>query len=259
MSPEREYQPRRQSLRQPAGPEPECPQHALAEYLQVVLAFEEDVTRATGLLPECDGVAIQISAATAVGSWHRLPAITRRALDAGLDARAICELCLQTTLYAGFAILEPALDAVGHALDAAEARLVPGEIMETGDLAAAAERTRRKLHSERHDTDHADPADVFTAPLYERIALNGYGHIWNRPGLSLRQRLLCAVAGLTVAGTPTVLRKFLLTALSQEITALELRDAIILTTPFVGTPRALQALGQLRDTVPRPEDHSAEG
>jgi alkylhydroperoxidase/carboxymuconolactone decarboxylase family protein YurZ len=232
-----------------------CRNLGVAEYARLSEAFESELIRGADNLLRADLMVAQISAATGTWNWPRLETLADQAPQAGLAMRSVCEVCLQTTLYVGTAAMEPALAAIGKVLASRGLCIEPNSDAPVGDVAKAAHDMRRKLHAERHDAGYADPNDMFTAPLYETVAHNGYGLIWNRPGLSLRQRLICAVAGNMAAGTPNVLGKFMHSSLAHGINSVELREILIQTTPYVGTPLVLGALIMLREVV---KDHDEQ-
>ena len=84
-----------------------------------------------------------------------------------------------------------------------------------------------------------------------------FGDIYSRPGLSLRDRELTAVAALTVlAGREPQLRVHLAAALNVGVTTKELEEVIIHTVPYAGFPTAINALNALR-FVSEPESNAA--
>ncbi|HXF36608.1 MAG TPA: carboxymuconolactone decarboxylase family protein [Actinomycetota bacterium] len=78
-----------------------------------------------------------------------------------------------------------------------------------------------------------------------------YGEVYGRPGLSLRDRELAAVAMLTVLGREAQLRAHLAAALRAGLTAREVEEVIIHTVPFAGFPTAIGALQAFRDVLSR--------
>lgn len=74
-----------------------------------------------------------------------------------------------------------------------------------------------------------------------------YGDIYNRPGLSLREREIATVAALVVmAGREPQLRIHLQAALQQGLSIRELEEVIIHTVPYAGFPTAINALNILK-------------
>jgi len=180
----------------------------------------------------------------------QLETLAAAALDNGLTRRSVAEVCLQTGIYAGFALSESALERLGSDFalgeeEAAGGREDPMRISERGA------RMRERLHGKRHEDGYADPGHPFASPLYEIANDHCYGLIWNRPGLSLRQRLVCALAALsgTAAGRDTFL-KFVQSALSNGVSLTEVVEIVMQTVPYAGFPGALAILAALGETYP---------
>ncbi len=78
-----------------------------------------------------------------------------------------------------------------------------------------------------------------------------YGEVYERPGLSLRDRELAAVAMLAALGREAQLRAHLAAALRAGLTPEELEELVIHTVPFAGFPAAIAAHQALRDVLAR--------
>src|SRR3954471_13536478 len=151
------------------------------------------------------GLAIEdrmVCALAALAAVQRLPKLRRHvgaALDLGLTPRGIVEVLIQIGIYAGFAASEEAVD-VAAAECAARQIAMPEELARTGSLEVLSERGRKlmeQLHGDRAGHGYAAPANTVTGALYPLAIQYGYGEIWFRPGLDLRQRALVAVAAFT--------------------------------------------------------------
>ena len=78
----------------------------------------------------------------------------------------------------------------------------------------------------------------------------GFGDIYSRDGLSLREREIATVALLTVlAGREPQLRLHLGAALNVGLTEAEIEEVIIHTVTFSGFPTAINAMNLLHDVV----------
>jgi 4-carboxymuconolactone decarboxylase len=73
-----------------------------------------------------------------------------------------------------------------------------------------------------------------------------YGDIYLRPGLSLRDRELAAVATLVALGRSSQLPQHLRAALKAGVTADELREVILQTAAIAGFPPAMNAISTLK-------------
>jgi 4-carboxymuconolactone decarboxylase len=77
-----------------------------------------------------------------------------------------------------------------------------------------------------------------------------FGDVYNRPGLTPRDRELATVAVLTaLGGREPQLRVHLNAALNVGLTVDELEEVIIHTVPYAGFPTAINALNALRDVA----------
>ena len=73
-----------------------------------------------------------------------------------------------------------------------------------------------------------------------------YGDIYLRPGLSLRDRELAAVATLVALGRSSQLPQHLRAALKAGVTPDELREVIVQTAAIAGFPPAMNAMSTLK-------------
>jgi 4-carboxymuconolactone decarboxylase len=198
-----------------------------------------------------DRMICTLSALCAV---QRLPQLRRyvgAALNLGMEPRSIMEPFIQIGIYAGFAATEEAIDAAAavfaergvelpayddsdHALDA---------------LYQRGEALLQTLHRERGELGYAAPDNPFTSALYPFATQYGYGEIWHRPGLDLRQRAMCSLAGFTALAMEDQLKKFAQSALNVGMSKTEVIEAIAHTGPYSGFARALNALRWLSQVL----------
>ncbi|MEO8423434.1 MAG: carboxymuconolactone decarboxylase family protein [Actinomycetota bacterium] len=73
-----------------------------------------------------------------------------------------------------------------------------------------------------------------------------YGDIYLRPGLSLRDRELAAVAALVALGRSSQIPQHLRAALKAGVTAEELSEVIVQTASIAGFPPAMNAMSTLK-------------
>lgn len=69
----------------------------------------------------------------------------------------------------------------------------------------------------------------------------GYGDIYSRPGLGIRDRQLATVAMLVVLGRGPELRVHLKAAIRAGLTATEIEEVIIQSALYAGFPVAMEA------------------
>jgi 4-carboxymuconolactone decarboxylase len=76
-----------------------------------------------------------------------------------------------------------------------------------------------------------------------------YGDIYLRPGLSLRDRELAAVATLVALGRSSQIPQHLRAALKAGVTPNELREVIMQTAAIAGFPPAMNAMSTLKSVL----------
>jgi 4-carboxymuconolactone decarboxylase len=76
-----------------------------------------------------------------------------------------------------------------------------------------------------------------------------YGDIYLRPGLSLRDRELAAVATLVALGRSSQIPQHLRAALKAGVTPDELREVIMQTAAIAGFPPAMNAMSTLKTVL----------
>jgi 4-carboxymuconolactone decarboxylase len=76
-----------------------------------------------------------------------------------------------------------------------------------------------------------------------------YGDIYLRPGLSLRDRELAAVATLVALGRSSQIPQHLRASLKASVTSDELREVIIQTAAIAGFPPAMNAMSTLKTVL----------
>lgn len=183
----------------------------------------------------------------ALTSRQHLPQITtytRAALTLGLNPRAIQEVMIHCGIYTGFAAAENSLAAVATVFEE-EGVHVPAldeADLDLGALMDAGVDTMHTLHAERSQGSYASPKAGAPAELYPTAVQYGYGAIWHRPGLDLRQRMICTVASFTSLEAQSQMHKFFRSALNVGLSRTEVIEAIMQTSPYTGFPRALNAL-----------------
>lgn len=221
--------------------------------------IEQEGLSARGDLAQADRHVAALTSACAREAQNRLRGLVQGALAEGLNPEEILEVFLQTALYSGFPTAERAHAVAAEVFaDQGRACLWREQLVDDPDATLAdGERFKAELHGVRRNRGHADPDNPSASALYRLATLYGYGVIWRRPGLSVRRRLICAVAGFASLGAQLgSVRKFSQAGLDHGLRLEELRETIMQTTPYCGFPRALEALMALQEAF---EAWSAEG
>ena len=186
----------------------------------------------------------------ALGATERLPQLRHyvpAALELGLSPRCIHEVLLQAGLYAGFPATENAARIAGDVFRSLGVSVDQDADppADEGELAARGQAMLERLHGARGRQGYAAPGNQVTGALYPLAIAYGYGVLWHRPGLDVRERALCAVAAFTALKLVDQLCKFGQSALNVGLDRQAVIEAVIQTAPYSGFPPALNALAAL--------------
>jgi 4-carboxymuconolactone decarboxylase len=97
-----------------------------------------------------------------------------------------------------------------------------------------------------------DPDD-FTAPFQELATAFAWGTVWNRPGLSLRDRSLVTVAQCIALNRPNEIRIHLRGALRNGVTKKEIQELCMHSFLYCGGPASLDAFHFIKAALPEIE------
>ncbi len=218
--------------------------------------FDDFITETTyGAIWSRHGLALNdrmVCTLAALCAVQQLPQLRRyvdAALNIGLPPDAPFTIFAQVGIYAGFAATEAAMgvaDAVFRDRNVAVPAPATGALS-LEDLDRRGRELMAKLHGERGTQGYAAPENHFTSRLYPMTIPYGYGEIWHRPGLELRQRAMVSLAGFTALQLEDQLRKFGQSAKNVGLTVDEVCEAIIQTSPYSGYAPALNALTWLSE------------
>jgi 4-carboxymuconolactone decarboxylase len=81
-----------------------------------------------------------------------------------------------------------------------------------------------------------------------------YGDVYSRPGLSVRERQIAAVAALVATGRSSQLPIHLRSSLKAGLTADELQEVILQTATIAGFPPAMNAWSTLKTILGGPDE-----
>ena len=205
--------------------------------------YHQDICGRKVLAP-ADRVIPALTALCFRGAQTATERMTGAALDAGLEARAILEIFIQSALYSGLPRTEEAIACANRVFAERDIALPadPEDTRSVEQMDADGAAVMEKLHGPRQAGGYASPDNRVTFSLYSGAIRHGYGQLWVRPGLDLRQRMIIAIAGFTSAGLHDSLRKFAVSALNVGLTKDQVAEAAIQTAPWNGLPIALNGL-----------------
>lgn len=143
------------------------------------------------------------------------------------------------------------------------ARRVLGASAETEDIAGVVVKdryaeglaVRRTVMGDAHVDRALARVDDLSADIQQLITEVGWGMVWTRPGLSLRDRSLVNIAMLSGLGRMEELRHHTIGALRNGLTRDELREVILQSAIYCGFPAAQTALRAVREALREVEEH----
>lgn len=193
-----------------------------------------------------------LAALTTKQHLPQLATYTGAALHIGMTPQVIGEVMLHCAIYSGLPTLENSLEVVARVC-AEKGVPQPDHVIEDFDLETLMEmgvNTMRTLHAEEAERGYAAP-DSAASDLYYTAIQYLYGAAWNRPGPTVRQRMICSLASFTAAQLLPQLRKWLPSALNNVgLTREEILAVIAQTGPYSGFPPALNALVIADEVLP---------
>ena len=112
---------------------------------------------------------------------------------------------------------------------------------ERSDAFAAGLELRRKMFGpEGAEQAHARASEIGLPPQ-EYVTEFCFGDVWQRPGLTHRERSMITVAMLMGAGRMNQVRVHLQGALANGVTKEELREIFLQAMCYIGIPAAAEA------------------
>lgn len=102
-------------------------------------------------------------------------------------------------------------------------------------------KTRREvLGAEYVDKSIASATD-FNRPMQELVTQYCWGDVWNRPGLSRRERSLLNLGMLTALNRPHEIKLHIVGALNNGLTPDDIREVLLQTAIYCGVPAAIDS------------------
>jgi len=201
------------------------------------------------ILNASDRVIPVLTALCFRGSETATERMVKFALDSGLRPQAVPEIFIQAALYGGLPKTEEAISSANRVFAERGISLPehPEDKRSIEQMDADGTKIMEKLHGQQQGSGYASPKNPITFSLYSGAIRHGYGQLWMRPGLDLRQRVIVAIAGFTSASLYDSLRRFAISALNVGLSKDEVAEAAIQTAPWNGVPIALNGLKVISD------------
>ena len=90
--------------------------------------------------------------------------------------------------------------------------------------------------------ERVENARPFNRPFEDLVTNFCFGDVWNRPGLSRRDRSLVTLAALTALTKPNQLKAHIQGALANGVTVEEVREVIMHTSIYSGIPTGVEGM-----------------
>ena len=108
-------------------------------------------------------------------------------------------------------------------------------------------KMRMKVLGEAHVKRSLADVDDFNRDLQQLVTGFGWGQIWTRPGLALRERSILNLGMLTALNRPHEFKVHVRGALNNGLTREEIREALLQTAVYCGFPAAIEAFRLARE------------
>lgn len=191
-----------------------------------------------------DRMLATLAALTSKQHLPQLSSYVGAALHIGMSPRLISEIMLHCAIYSGLPTAENSLQAMARVFEEKNIEKLDYTLEEfdLDTLAEMGDSTMLALHAESARGGYAAP-DSAASELYATAIQYLYGEIWNRPGPTLRQRMICSISCFTALQLHSQQRKWFASA--QEtigLTRVEILEIIAQTAHYSGFPPALNAM-----------------
>lgn len=93
----------------------------------------------------------------------------------------------------------------------------------------------------------------FTTPIQEYVTRNGWGDVWQRPGLDLKTRSLITVAMLTAMGKSNELKGHVRGAMNNGANMQEIQEVLLHASIYCGLPTAVEAFRAAAEVIDGPK------
>jgi 4-carboxymuconolactone decarboxylase len=118
------------------------------------------------------------------------------------------------------------------------------------------QQTRREVLGQEHvDRAQGNPSE-FNAPFQEFITRYAWGEIWERAGLTRRERSLITLAMLVALNREPEFRMHIRAALNNGVTTDEIREVLIHAGIYCGLPAANAAIQAAEQVIKETKDRS---
>ena len=185
-----------------------------------------------------------LSVLSALQRLSQFQTYVHSALNMGLGAEEIQEVPIHCSIYAGFPSAVNSLEMAHEAFRERGIEPPQLEVPEVSleEMEARGRELRDKLMGTEDRGGYAN-ALMDLAPDLRTITYQfGFGEIFFRPGLNLKDRVVCSTAALTALRADAQLRNFLQAGPRVGLSKEEVVEVLIQTGGYAGYPAALSAI-----------------
>jgi 4-carboxymuconolactone decarboxylase len=108
-------------------------------------------------------------------------------------------------------------------------------------------KTRREVLGAEYVDAAIANADDFNRELQQMVTEYAWDGIWNRPGLSRRERSLLNLGMLTALNRPHELKLHVKGAIRNGLSKDEIKEVLLQTAIYCGVPAAIDSFRQARE------------
>ena len=118
---------------------------------------------------------------------------------------------------------------------------------------------RRQVMGDSYVNRAMQATDEFTQPLQDFINQHAWGSVWERDGLSRKERSLITLGVLTTLRATTQLRRHVRGAVNNGCTPEEIRETLLHCAVYAGVPAASEATRVAKEVLAELSEDSHEG
>lgn len=118
----------------------------------------------------------------------------------------------------------------------------------TSDDFEAGMRVRREMFGEA-GVERMEQAPEFDRPFEELVTAYCFGAAWGREELSKRDRSLITIAALAALYRPNQLRAHIKVGLTNGLSPVEIREAIMHTSIYSGVPNGVEGMAAANEVL----------